>query len=195
MLTDKLKDYHITLGSVSPRRHELLASLGLTFDSVDPDISEEAPSDIKPEDLAVFLAVAKAEAIGTAPGSHNILITADTVVLCNGQVLAKPDGRTEAIEFLKILSGKEHQVITGVCITSPEKTVTFSSETVVTFCTLEMEEIEYYVDNYKPFDKAGAYGIQEWIGFVATERIDGSYFNVMGLPVNRLYRELKEFIK
>lgn len=195
MLTDRLKDYHITLGSVSPRRHELLASLGLTFDSVDPDISEDTPADVRPEDLALFLAEAKAKAIGPGPGSRDILITADTVVLCNGQILAKPNGRTEAIEFLKILSGKEHKVITGVCISSKNKSISFSSETVVTFCILETEEIEYYVDNYKPFDKAGAYGIQEWIGFVATERIDGSYFNVMGLPVNRLYRELKEFIK
>ncbi len=195
MLTDRLKDYHITLGSVSPRRHELLASLGLTFDSVDPDISEDNPPDVRSEDLALFLAEAKAKAIGPGPGSRDILITADTVVLCDGQILAKPNGRTEAIEFLKILSGKEHKVITGVCISSQEKTVSFSSETIVTFCNIETEEIEYYVDNFKPFDKAGAYGIQEWIGFVATERIDGSYFNVMGLPVNRLYRELKEFIK
>lgn len=195
MLTERLKNYHITLGSVSPRRHELLASLGLSFKTVDPNICENAPPGISPDELAVYLAVAKAKAIGSGPGSQDILITADTVVLCNGQVLAKPDGRDEAIEFLRLLSGREHQVITGVCISSLEKTVSFSSETVVTFCQLETEEIEYYVDNYKPFDKAGAYGIQEWIGFVATERIEGSYFNVMGLPVNRLYRELKEFIK
>lgn len=195
MLTERLKEYHITLGSVSPRRHELLASLGLTFDSIDPDIPENAPPDIRPEELAVYLAIAKSKAIGTGPGSHDILITADTVVLCDQKVLAKPDGRAEAIEFLKLLSGKEHLVITGVCISSIHKTVTFSSETVVTFSQLETEEIEYYVDSYKPFDKAGAYGIQEWIGFVATERIEGSYFNVMGMPVNRLYRELKEFIK
>jgi septum formation protein len=127
-------------------------------------------------------------------GEDDILITADTVVLADDKVLAKPGKREEALESLRLLSGRSHKVITGVVITTLKRQVSFLSETNVTFCELEESEILYYVDRYQPYDKAGSYGIQEWVGYVGTERIEGSYFNVMGLPVNRLYRELKAFI-
>lgn len=195
MLTDKLKEYQIILGSASPRRRELLSSLGLVFEVADPDINEECPPGIPPEETAVYLALEKAASLNIGPGSRKILITADTIVLCDNTILSKPAGREQAIGFLRMLSGRKHSVITGVCISSGERRRTFSTETIVTFCEIDDEEIEYYVDTYKPYDKAGAYGIQEWIGFVAMEKIEGSYFNVMGLPVNRLYRELKDFIK
>jgi septum formation protein len=195
MLIDRLKEYQIVLGSASPRRRELLSSLGLDFEVVDPDIEEECPPGIPPEETAVYLALEKAASLSIATGSHKILITADTIVLCDNTILPKPRGREEAVRFLRLLSGRRHSVITGVCISSGERRRTFSAETVVTFCEIDDEEIDYYVDTFKPYDKAGAYGIQEWIGFVAMERIEGSYFNVMGLPVNRLYRELKNFIK
>lgn len=195
MLADKLKGYHIILGSVSPRRRELLASLGLQFDVADPDISESYPPSVPPKQVAEYLAIEKCAKLAPGIGSTTILITADTVVLCDETILAKPADRGEAIAFLKMLSGRQHLVITGVCIASGDRQRSFSSETVVTFCEIDDEEIEYYVDNYHPYDKAGGYGVQEWIGFVATEKIEGSYFNVIGLPVNRLYRELKEFIK
>jgi septum formation protein len=195
MLSESLKKYNIILGSASPRRRELLAGLGLDFKVADPDIDEDTPPEIPPEEVALYLALGKAAALDEGLGSADILITADTVVLCDGRVLPKPSGRAEAVEFLRLLSGKSHSVITGVCIASGEKRRTFSTETIVTFCEIDDDEIDYYVDNFSPYDKAGAYGIQEWIGFAAVERIDGSYFNVMGLPINRLYRELKDFIK
>ena len=195
MLADKLKGYHIILGSVSPRRRELLASLGLMFDVADPDISETYPASVPPKEVAEYLALEKCAKLATGIGSSTILITADTVVLCDQTILPKPADRGEAIAFLKMLSGRQHLVITGVCIALGDRRRSFSSETIVTFCSIEDEEIEYYVDNYHPYDKAGGYGVQEWIGFVATEKIEGSYFNVIGLPVNRLYRELKEFIE
>lgn len=195
MLADRLKGYKIILGSASPRRRELLSGLGIDFDVADPAIDESLPGNINPRDAAEWLAAAKADSLRPGLGSRQILITADTVVLCGGRILEKPSGRDEAAEFLRFLSGKVHSVITGVCIATDKEQFTFASETFVTFCRLDDDEIEYYVDNYRPYDKAGAYGIQEWIGYVATEKIEGSYFNVMGLPVNRLYRELKRFIK
>lgn len=195
MLADKLKDYHIILGSVSPRRRELFAALGFAFDVADPDIDEECPPSVPAKELAVYLAEAKAAKLGVGLGSSQILITADTIVLCGDRILGKPVSREEAVEFLRLLSGREHLVITGVCLRSAGRQHSFSVETAVSFRPIGDDEIEYYVDNYSPYDKAGAYGIQEWIGFVATERIEGSYFNVIGLPVSRLYSELKEFVK
>ncbi|MBE0674087.1 MAG: septum formation protein Maf [Bacteroidales bacterium] len=195
MLTERLKEYDIILGSASPRRRDLLAELGIEFGVVDPAIDEMCPDSIPPAETAQYLAGKKADMLGTGLGSAQILITADTIVLCDNQILGKPATREEAIDFLRRLSGREHSVITGVCISSATRRSCFSTETLVTFCSLGDDEIEYYVDNFKPYDKAGGYGIQEWIGYVATEKIEGSYFNVMGLPVNRLYRELKEFIK
>ncbi|MBM3419992.1 MAG: septum formation protein Maf [Bacteroidetes bacterium] len=195
MLADRIRGYRIILGSASPRRRELLAGLGLTFDVAVPAINEEVPSWVEPREAASWLARAKADSLREGLGSRQILITADTIVLCSDRILPKPGNRDEAVEFLRFLSGKVHSVITGVCITTGSSQVAFSSETLVKFCQIDDEEIDYYADNYHPYDKAGAYGIQEWIGFVATERIEGSYFNVMGLPVNRLYRELKKLFK
>lgn len=195
MLADKLKDYHIILGSVSPRRRELFAALGFAFDVADPDIDENCPDTVPPKKTAVYLAEAKASKLGESLGSGQILITADTIVLCGDRMLPKPGSREEAIDFLRLLSGRDHLVITGVCLRLAERQRSFSVETIVTFRKLDDDEIDYYVDNYSPYDKAGGYGIQEWIGFVAAERIEGSYFNVIGLPVSRLYRELNEFVK
>ncbi len=195
MLADRLKDYHIILGSVSPRRRELFAALGFAFDVADPDIDEECPPSVPLKENAIFLAEAKAEKLGGGLGSRQILITADTIVLCGDRLLPKPASRDEAIEFLRLLSGREHLVITGVCLMTAGRQRSFSVETVVAFRQIAEDEIEYYVDNFSPYDKAGGYGIQEWIGYVATERIEGSYFNVIGLPVSRLYSELNEFVK
>ncbi|MFO7575037.1 MAG: Maf family nucleotide pyrophosphatase [Bacteroidales bacterium] len=195
MLADKLKDYHIILGSVSPRRRELFAALGFAFDVADPAIDENCPDTVPPKETAVYLAEAKSAKLGEGLGSRQILITADTIVLCGDRLLPKPGSREEAVEFLGLLSGREHLVITGVCLRLAGRQRSFSVETVVAFRQLDDDEIDYYVDNYSPYDKAGAYGIQEWIGYVATERIEGSYFNVIGLPVSRLYRELNEFVK
>jgi septum formation protein len=195
MLVNKLKDYNIILGSVSPRRRELFSALGFPFDVADPDIDENCPDTVPPKQTAVYLAEAKAAKLGVGLGSRKILITADTIVLCDNRLLSKPGSREEAVGFLKLLSGREHLVITGVCLRLAERQRSFSVETVVTFRQLDDDEIDYYVDNYSPYDKAGGYGIQEWIGYVAAERIEGSYFNVIGLPVSRLYRELNEFVK
>lgn len=195
MLADRLKDYHIILGSVSPRRRELFAALGFAFDVADPDIDEECPPSVPLKENAIFLAEAKAAKLGGGLGSRQILITADTIVLCGDRLLPKPASRDEAIEFLRLLSGREHLVITGVCLMTAGRQRSFSVETVVAFRQIAEDEIEYYVDNFSPYDKAGGYGIQEWIGYVATERIEGSYFNVIGLPVSRLYSELNEFVK
>lgn len=195
MLSDRLKNYRLILGSASPRRRELLASLGLLFEVAEPGIAELVTDFVSAEEMAIYLAAKKAEKLCANLTGEQILITADTVVLCNGHILPKPGSREEAVKFLKILSGCEHSVITGVCImTGDGRKSCFSSETYVTFSKLDDEEIDYYVDHYEPYDKAGAYGIQEWIGYVAVEKIEGSYFNVMGLPVNRLYRELKKLI-
>ncbi|MDX9929660.1 MAG: Maf family protein [Bacteroidales bacterium] len=194
MLTEKLKEYHIILGSVSPRRRELLADLGISFDIADPDISEECPPSVLPENAALYLAELKADKLALSLGRGQILITADTTVLCDDIIMPKPESREQAVEFLRALSGRSHRVITGVCIVSDSNHRNcFSVETTVIFSKLDEDEIAYYVDEYKPYDKAGAYGIQEWIGMVATERIEGSWFNVMGLPVESLYRELKKF--
>jgi septum formation protein len=195
MLTDRLRKYQIVLGSGSPRRQELLADMGFIFDIVIANIDETCPDSIAPEDVALYLAEAKMAKLEPVSGSSEIMITADTIVLCDNKVVPKPSGKEEAVAFLKMLSGRSHSVITGVCIASGNRRRSFSTETVVTFCEINEEEIEWYVDNFRPYDKAGGYGIQEWIGFIAVEKIEGSYFNVMGLPVNKLYRELKEFIK
>lgn len=188
------KNYHIILGSNSPRRRELLAGLDLDFEvKVIPGLEENYPEGLSPQDIPVFLARQKAEAYLPTLAPDTLLITADTIVWNRDAVIGKPRDREEAIRMLRDLSGHEHHVVTGVCLTSVEKQETFSSISTVRFAPLEDSEIVYYVDKYKPFDKAGAYGIQEWIGYVAVEGIEGSFYNVMGLPVQRLYRELRRF--
>ncbi len=189
-----IQDYHILLGSNSPRRRELLAGLDLNFEvKVIPGLEEHYPPTLQPEEIPVFLARQKAEAYIPTLSDKTLLITADTIVWNQNKVIGKPKDREDAIQMLQSLSGHEHHVVTGVCLTTTEKQKAFSVVSTVKFAALTDEEISYYVDKYRPFDKAGAYGIQEWIGYIGVESINGSFYNVMGLPVQRLYQELKKF--
>jgi septum formation protein len=194
MIIDNLNNYRIILASRSPRRQQLLRELGLKFDVVIKDYTETYPEGIGGEEIARYVSHGKAVSFKDEISDNEIVITADTIVWCNNKVLGKPLNSEDAIQILKEISDNTHEVITGVCIYSSFKEKIFSVSTKVTFETLSSEEISYYVDKFKPFDKAGAYGIQEWIGIVGCSHIEGSYFNVMGLPVHRLYKELQNFI-
>lgn len=191
MLLDKLKDKKLILGSQSPRRKELLASLNFPFETIVKEVDESFPSELPVDEVASYISRAKADAF--TPTLNEIIITSDTVVCCDQQILGKPADSAEAFEMISMLSNKSHKVITGVTIRSSDKEVTFSDTTTVWFKALSKDEIHFYVENYKPLDKAGAYGIQEWIGQIGITRIDGSYFNVMGLPIHRVYEELLKF--
>ena len=194
-MLENLAAYRIILGSNSPRRRELLAGLDLSFDvHVIPGLEENYPDSLQPQEIPVFLSKQKAEAYLSTLEDQVLLITADTIVWNETEVIGKPKDREDAIRMLRSLSGHEHQVVTGVCLTTTKKQETFSVVSSVRFASLTDEEIIYYVDKYKPFDKAGAYEIQEWIGYVGVESISGSFYNVMGLPVQRLYQELKRFV-
>lgn len=189
-----LDNYKILLASQSPRRKELLSQLGISFETIIlHGIDESYPKSISVEEVAEFISIKKSEAFASVIKDNELVITADTVVVCDNDVLGKPANYLEAIEMLKKLSGRIHKVITGVTISTKKKTRSFSVSTDVEFASITNEEIEYYVENYKPYDKAGAYGIQEWIGYIAVKGITGSFYNVMGLPVQRLYEELKLF--
>lgn len=191
MVSDR---YHIILASNSPRRKELLAGLDIPFDvRVIDGIDESFPHDLLTKDIAGYIAKKKADAYQQTMAADELIITADTIVILGQKVMGKPKDAAEAVGMLQELSGHTHQVITGVCLTTKEKQVSFSVETDVTFKTLTDEEIHYYVEHYRPFDKAGAYGIQEWIGHVGVTGMNGSYFNVMGLPVQRIYEALRMF--
>ncbi len=193
LLTEKFKDTNIILASQSPRRKELLAGLGLQFSTVSLDIDESFDRDqFKKEQITAYLSAKKAKAY-SAIQSNDLIITSDTTVWLDDESLEKASNREEAYEMIKKLSGKTHSVYTSVTIRSIEKEVTFSDETQVTFAELSDEEIYFYIDHYKPFDKAGAYGVQEWIGYIGVENMNGSYFNVMGLPTHKLYKELVKF--
>lgn len=193
-MLENISKYKIVLASNSPRRKELLGGLGLSFEvRTMKGIDESYPADLKGEDIPIYISCKKAEAYRDVMAEDEMIITADTIVYDNSQVLGKPKDREDAISMLRQLSGHAHDVITGVSIVTKVKTIQFASTSKVYFASLTDEEIEYYVDSYKPFDKAGSYGIQEWIGFVGVTRIEGSYFNVMGLPIQRLYTELKQF--
>ncbi len=186
-------NYHIILASNSPRRRELLSGLGLDYEvRTLPGIDESYPSTLQGEEIPDYISSKKASAYLDALKENELLITADTIVWLEGRVLGKPSDEEEARQMLHDLSGKTHQVITGVTLATTSFQKSFASVSQVTFATLTEEEINYYVTHYHPMDKAGSYGVQEWIGFIGVERIEGSYFNVMGLPVQRLYRELKE---
>ena len=181
----------ILLASNSPRRRELLSGLGIDYEvKVLPDIDESFPPDLTAEEIPQYISRNKADAYPVEEGE--LLITADTIVYCKGEVLGKPVDEADACRMLRQLSGCTHQVVTGVTLKTRQQVHTFSCTTQVTFARLSDEEITYYVRNYAPFDKAGAYGVQEWIGFVGVTRLEGSYFNVRGLPVQRLYTELKK---
>lgn len=193
-MLENISKYKIILASNSPRRKELLGGLGLSFEvRTMKGIDESYPADLKGEDIPIYISGKKADAYRDVMAEDEMIITADTIVYDNSQVLGKPKDREDAISMLRQLSGHAHDVITGVSIVTKVKTIQFASTSKVYFVSLTDEEIEYYVDSYKPFDKAGSYGIQEWIGFVGVTRIEGSYFNVMGLPIQRLYTELKQF--
>lgn len=191
---DNLKKYKIVLVSASPRRKELLQNLGLTFKVRTLfGIDEQYPDTLRGEDIPRFISRKKAEAYRSSMADDELLIAADTVVCLDGRTLGKPHDAQEAKAMLHKLSGRFHQVITGVTVMTKNQMENFAVTSQVKFADLTDEEIDYYVDNYLPFDKAGAYGIQEWIGMVAVEELRGSYFNVMGLPVQRLYNVLKKF--
>lgn len=193
-MLENLQRYNIILASGSPRRKELLAGLGINFEvKVQKGIDESFPDTTPAKDVAEFISKKKAIAYKESLNSDEMIITADTVVINGDDILGKPHDRNEAINMLKELSDKTHSVVTGVTILTKHKSLSFSTKTEVVFAKLNEDEIAYYVDTYKPFDKAGAYGIQEWIGFVAVKSIYGSYFNVMGLPIQRLYQELKNW--
>ena len=185
---------HIILASNSPRRRELLAGLDLDFEvKVLPDIDESYPDNLPVAEVAGYIARKKATPYCALIGESDLVITADTVVIVGNEVLGKPKDAEDARRMLQLISGRTHQVITGVCLLTTDKEHSFSVTTDVTFKQLSADEITYYIEHYKPFDKAGAYGIQEWIGYVGVTSINGSYFNVMGLPVQRLWEELKKF--
>ena len=184
----------VILASNSPRRRELLAGLGIDFEvRTLQGIDESYPQDLQGEDIPKYISRAKAAAYLHTLADDELLITADTIVYLDHQVLGKPKDEADAKLMLKTLAGRTHEVITGVTIATRAKQVTFAVTSLVTFADLTDEEIGYYVEHYSPFDKAGAYGIQEWIGYVGVTRLEGSYFNVMGLPVQRLYTELRKF--
>jgi len=190
-----LNNYQIILASQSPRRQDLLQGLNVPFEVKAIDVEETYPSQMVGVDIPMYLAEKKADAYKKMMDENTLLITADTIVWHEGQVFGKPTDRKDAMRMLNALSGKTHQVITGVCISTLKKRRTFHVISEVRFARLTPDEIEYYLDNFQPYDKAGAYGIQEWIGYVGVEHIEGSYFNVMGLPIQRLYSELKRWQK
>lgn len=186
--------YRILLASNSPRRRELLAGLGIEYETVSlPDIDESYPSGLKGGEIPAYISKKKAESYKSMMTEETLLITADTIVWLDGKVYGKPSDEKEAEEMLRQLSGNTHTVYTGVTLTTRERERTFTVATDVKFAELSPEEIEYYVRKYSPLDKAGAYGVQEWIGYIGVESINGSYYNVMGLPMQRLYRELLKF--
>jgi len=190
-----LNCYNIILGSQSPRREALLRGLNIPFEIKIIDVEENYPSQLVGVDIPMYLAEKKADAYKELMDDNTLLITADTIVWHEGRVFGKPKDKADATRMLKSLSGKTHQVITGVCISSLGRRKTFHVISEVRFARLSPAEIEYYLNNFEPYDKAGAYGVQEWIGYIGVEHIEGSYFNVMGLPVQRLYSELKRWKK
>ncbi len=192
-MLSNLNRYKVILASNSPRRKELLGGLGIPYEvKTMPDIDESFPEGLPGEEIPLYIARAKASAYREQMEADELIITADTIVWLDGVVMGKPIDEEDARRMIRALSGKTHQVITGVCLTTKDVQKGFSTTTDVTFASLTEEEIAYYVEHYRPMDKAGAYGIQEWIGFVGVQDIRGSYFNVMGLPIQRLYQELKK---
>lgn len=188
---DNLKKYKVILASNSPRRKELLAGLGVDYEvRTLSDVDESYPETLQGADIPLYIAKEKADAYVAMMQPGELMITADTIVWLDGKVLGKPWDREDALQMLRTMSGRTHEVFTGVCITTTDWQRSFTAQTEVRFATLSEEEIAYYVDNFQPMDKAGAYGVQEWIGFIGVENISGSYYNIMGLPVQKLYREL-----
>ena len=187
-----IKNYKLILASASPRRQQLMKDAGFTFEVRLKNVEEKYPQELHWENVPEYLSKVKASAFREELKSDEVLITADTVVCIHDRILGKPADRKEAISMLQELSGNRHLVVTGVSVTTRTEQLSFSSRTDVFFKRLSNEEIEFYVDTYKPFDKAGAYGIQEWIGYIGIERIEGSFYNVMGLPIQKLYETLRK---
>ena len=195
LFLDRLSGCRLILASHSPRRIELLAGCGLQFTLADNyEVDERYPDDLPADEVAAYLSRLKSESFPRELSDGEVLITADTVVLLQDRILGKPSGREGAIGMLRDLSGRNHRVITGVTLRRRDGIETFDSRTEVWFKPLTAEEIRYYVDTFQPYDKAGAYGIQEWIGYVGIERIEGSFYNVMGLPVQKLIARLEKFV-
>ena len=195
LLKDKFIGRRLLLASKSPRRSQLLRDCGLDFEVVDGREAEEIyPADMPSEQVAEYLSRIKSDAYADMVEGGDVLITADTIVVAGGEILGKPSDREDAVRMLGLLSGASHTVITGVTLRTTDKVESFSCTSRVKFRTIEPDEVDYYLDTYRPYDKAGAYGIQEWIGYVAIEAIEGSFYNVMGLPVQMLYVRLKEFV-
>ena len=190
-MLDNLEKYKVILASGSPRRRELMAGLGVNYEvRILPDVDESYPDTLQGEEIPLYIAKEKADAYIPMMQPDELIITADTIVWLDGKGLGKPRDREDALQMLRTMSGRTHKVFTGVCITTTDWQRSFTAQTEVRFATLSEDEIIYYVDNFKPMDKAGAYGVQEWIGFIGVENISGSYYNIMGLPVQKLYREL-----
>lgn len=187
-----IKNYKLILASASPRRQQLMKDAGFTFEVRLKNVEEKYPQELHWENVPEYLSKVKASAFREELKAEEVLITADTVVCIHDRILGKPADRKEAISMLQELSGNRHLVVTGVSVTTRTEQLSFSSRTDVFFKRLSNEEIEFYVDTYKPFDKAGAYGIQEWIGYIGIERIEGSFYNVMGLPIQKLYETLRK---
>ena len=195
LLHDKLHDYRLILASNSPRRRELMTAAGLPYQTAEKfDCEERYPAQLAGEEVAAYLSQLKSDAYPETLRQGEILITADTTVIIDGDVLGKPRDKHDAKQMLSRLSSREHLVVTGVTLRDADRRKTFSSVSRVRFATLSAEQIDYYVERFSPLDKAGAYGIQEWIGYVGITGIDGSFYNVMGLPVQALCRELESFI-
>lgn len=189
-------EYKMILASNSPRRRELLSGLGLDYVvRTLPDVDESYPEVLKGEEIPLYIARQKADANRALLAADELVITADTIVWLDGKVLGKPTGTEDACRMLRELSGRKHQVFTGVCLSTSSWQHAFACGTDVSFAPLEEEEIRFHVDNFRPFDKAGSYGVQEWIGYIGCTGLNGSYFNVMGLPVQRLYTELRKLAK
>ena len=193
-MLSNLKKYHIILASKSPRRQELLRGMGVNFEILTKETDESFPSEMPLDEVPKYLSLQKSLAfIDDELPANYLLITSDTVVICEGEILGKPKDREDAARMLQLLSGKTHHVVTSVTVRSAEKTESFAVRSNVTFAQLDAEEIDYYIEHCKPYDKAGAYGIQEWIGYVGISGLEGSFYNVMGLPTRKLYGVLKAF--
>ena len=186
-MLDNLEKYKVILASGSPRRRELMAGLGVNYEvRILPDVDESYPDTLQGEEIPLYIAKEKADAYIPMMQPNELIITADTIVWLDGKVLGKPRDREDALQMLRTMSGRTHEVFTGVCITTTDWQRSFTAQTEVRFATLSEDEIIYYVDNFKPMDKAGAYGVQEWIGFIGVENISGSYYNIMAVSYTHL---------
>ena len=193
-MLSNLKKYQVILASKSPRRQELLRGMGVNFEILTKETPEDYPADLPLDEVPKYLSLQKSLAFTDEElPADFLLITSDTVVICEGEILGKPKDKEDAARMLRLLSGKTHHVVTGVTVRSAEKTESFAVRSNVTFADLEQDEIGYYIEHCKPYDKAGAYGIQEWIGYVGISGLEGSFYNVMGLPTRKLYQCLKSF--